>query len=362
MVLLAAGLSCQRSRGPVRIGVAFPTRNTPAIFMAVNEVNARGGIGGRPLTVVLDTIPVAAEPADLEIRRAEYLVSRGVTAVIGHGGSRGSLAAAPVYNESGVVHVVPTGTSRLLANAGAWTLPMPPNDSVEGAFIAEWVRDVLGARTVALFYVNDEYGIGLRDGVKAALVGGPVRILHEQRFDVGSDMAVLTDAVLSADVPDVAVVAGRTAQTAQTAQVARRLAQRRVRTRVMAGDGALTLPDLADLAGEGGDGILVATFWLPVPGDSIDRRFTRQFQQRVGRPVTATDAMLYDATHVLARAMDEAGTEPARVRDYLLSLGLRRPRHRGVTGDIGFGPGAGPPRLVMAEIRGRDALRAGEAP
>jgi branched-chain amino acid transport system substrate-binding protein len=208
-VMLLLG-SCRNTAEPVRIGVAFPARNVPVAFMAADEINAAGGVRGRPVQIVRDTIPVSAEPADLEIQRALSIVARGpLVGVVGHGGSRGSLAAAPVYNDAKIVHIVPTGTSRLLARAGPWTFPLPPNDSIEGAFIAAFVRDVLRARTVVIFYVSDEYGVGLRDGVRAALAGSPVSVRREQRYDLESDLGSLLQAAVQGGAPDVVLVAGR---------------------------------------------------------------------------------------------------------------------------------------------------------
>jgi branched-chain amino acid transport system substrate-binding protein len=357
-LLLAVAVACQRSTRPVRIAVASLARNDAVAFMAADDINARGGIRGRPLLVVHDTIPVDAEPIDLEIRRAQYLVAQRPVAVVGHGGSRGSLAAAPIYNEARVLQLVPSGTSRLLARAGPWTLTLVPNDSVEGEFIARFVRDELRARTVAIFYVSDEYGVGLRDGVRAAL-GPAVQVVREQRYGLGSDLHTLMDATVRGGAPDVIVVAGR---EAATSTIVRRLVELGLPSRVVAGDGAVVLPDLPRDAGPGAEGrLFAATFWLPTSPDTASQRFARAVQQRLLREATATDALVYDAVGVLATALRKVGDDPTDVRNYVLSLGRSRPRYRGVTGEIGFGAGAGPPRLVMARVRGQSLVPAGQS-
>jgi branched-chain amino acid transport system substrate-binding protein len=353
VLVLAAG--CRESRAPVKFGVAFPARNITAAYIAADEINSDGGLRGRVLQLVRDTIPVQAEPADVEIQRAQSLVATGpLVAVIGHGGSRGSLAAAPVYNDAHVVQIVPNGTSRLLAQAGPWTFAMPPNDSIEGAFIARFVRDSLHAASVVVFYVSDEYGVGLRDGILAALAGSGIRILREQRYDLASNLDPLVDVAVRGGAPDVVIVAGR---TAAMASIARRLAVQAPRTLIVGGDGVVNLPDLADESGPNAQGRLyAATFWLPSARDSASQRFARALSNRLLREATATDALVYDAVMLLAAAVREAGDQPRDVLDYLLSLGRSRPRYRGVTGEIGFGGGAGPPRLVMGVLRGRSLV------
>jgi ABC-type branched-subunit amino acid transport system substrate-binding protein len=83
---------------------------------------------------------------------------------------------------------------------------------------------------------------------------------------------------------------------------------------------------------------------------------------RLRREAVATDALIYDAVKLLARAVAVVGDDPAAVRDYLLSLGRSRSRYVGVTGPIAFGDAAGPPRLVMGMVRGRSVVPVDAAP
>jgi len=200
-----------------------------------------------------------------------------------------------------------------------------------------------------VLYVNDEYGMGLRDGVRSALAGSDVRLLREQRYDASGDINTLVDAAVRGGAPDVVVVAGR---AAETGAIARRLNALRVRSRVVAGDGSDLLPDLVQSAGPAAAGIYVATFWLPGAGaDTASERFRRSVGQRFVRPASSIDAMIYDAVRVMAAAVEAVGDDPAAVRRYLLELGRNRPRYSGLTGEIGFGVGAGPPRFVMGVVR-----------
>jgi branched-chain amino acid transport system substrate-binding protein len=358
VVALAA---CGRERGPVSIGVVFSPSNSPIAYLAADDINAAGGIHGRQVVIVADSLAPVSERADFEIRRALDIIGRAtLVGVVGHSGSRASLAAAPVYNEAHVVQVVPTGTSRLLARAGPWTLAIPPNDSVEGAFIARFVKERLQARTAGIFYVNDEYGIGLRDGLLAALGPSGVRVQSEVRYDLVSNLSVLVDAAVAGGAPDVLIVAGR---TAQTAVIARRLHDLRLPTRVVAGDGSHAPPQLIGGAGPAAEGIYVVAFWLPgAPGDTAGARFVREVQRRLSREPGASDVMVYEGVRLLAAAVAEVGDHPDRVLAYLKELGRSRPRYRGITGEIGFGEGAGPPRFTMGVVRGATIVPAEPAP
>jgi branched-chain amino acid transport system substrate-binding protein len=148
-------------------------------------------------------------------------------------------------------------------------------------------------------------------------------------------------------VPDVLLVAGRQRETGIIA----RLTQRRLSgLRIVAGDGALVLPALADNAGPAGDSVYVVAFWLPDAPDSLSRDFVTRVHRVVGRDPQSTDAMSHDALLLAATAIRAVGANRAAVRGYLRALGGSRPVFMGVTGPITFAPNR-PSRLVMAQLR-----------
>jgi branched-chain amino acid transport system substrate-binding protein len=359
VLALLAAAACSRSREPVRIGLVLPADFAAPAAFAAEEINAVGGVRGRPLELVRDSVPpLLPDVSSAHILRATSVLRLPVVAVIGHEGSGPSLAAAPVYNAARIVQLVPTGTSRLLARAGEWTLALAPNDSVEGRFVAGFVRERLRARSVTIFYNNTEYGIGLRDGVRSALAGSGVQVLRAARYDGSADLGVLVQAALRRGVPDAVVIAG---YALDAARIAGELRDRGVRVPIVAGDGAHALPDLVTPRPDAVAGMYVVTFWLPGSADSVTRRFEAVVRSRLGREPAARDAMVYDAVRLLATAVGAVGDRPGRIRAYLLSLGAGRPRFRGITGEIGFGALAGAPRFVMGQVRGTLVVPA-EAP
>jgi branched-chain amino acid transport system substrate-binding protein len=344
-LVTALAAACGGAQRPAVIGYAFQTSGAPNVAVARDEV-ASWPPGGRTVLFVFDSV-AAGEPADVEIERAQRLVAvPGIVGVVGHAGSRGTLAGAPVYNEAGVPHVAPTSTSLLLRRAGPWTFSLAPDDSTEGAFIAEFVVASLGARAVSVFYANDEYGEGLRDGVRAHLLPRGVTLLNEVSFGPRSDVAPLVDAALRRGRPDAVISAGR---WAETAALARQMAVRVPGIRVVAGDGAMFLPRLADSAGPAAAALYVVDFWVPDPADSASRAFVDRYRRVTGADPLGPQAMSHDALMLLARAVRDVGADRGAVRRYLESLGRERPPYPGITGPISFGPGRRT-NLVMTRL------------
>jgi len=344
-LVTALATACGGAERPAVIGYAFQISGQPSVAVARDEV-ASWPPGGPEIRFVFDSV-AAGEPADVEIERAQRLVAvPAIVGVVGHAGSRGTLAGAPVYNEAGLPHVAPTSTSRLLRRAGPWTFSLAPDDSTEGAFIADFVVASLGARAVSVFYVNDEYGEGLRDGVRAHLLTRGVTLLNEVSFGPGSDVALLVEASLRRGRPDAVISAGR---WRETAALARHLSARVPGIRVVAGDGAMYLPGLAEAAGPAAAALYVVDFWVSDPADSASRQFVERYRRVAGTDPLGPQAMSHDALMLLARAVRDVGADREAIRRYLESLGRERPPYPGITGPISFGPGRRT-NLVMTRL------------
>jgi branched-chain amino acid transport system substrate-binding protein len=343
----AAGACRRAPPRAVAIGYAFPNRPTDVVPLAEQVIEA-ANTPRLTIHIVRDSTHEEDAP-DVEVKRAELLVGiPGVVGVVGHSSSRGSLAAAPVYNEARIVQLTPTSTSRLLWSAGPWTLNLAPNDSVQGALIGQFVAERLRARRVTVFFVNDEYGLDLRDGVAADLQRRGVAIGDRVSMDLGSDFATLVRASLARSTPDVVVAAGR---QLETGTIARLLREYRVPRAVVAGDGALSLPQLLEYAGPAGDSIYAVAFWAADDTNPRSRAFVEDYRRMFGGTPQSFDAMTYDALLLLATAIRAVGPEPSAVRGFLQDLGRGRPPYPGVTGPITFTPSARP-RLMMMHLQG----------
>ena len=166
--LVAPPLRLRRTEsGPIRIGVAGSFSDPIGLPMklaaelAAEEINATGGINGRPIELVARDD--YADP-DSAVFIANDLYESGVTAVVGHLFSGPTLAAAPVYNggPDPVVAISPSSSSPEVSSAGDYTFRICPSDLAHGAALAHWVRQRLGSRRGAVLYLNDQYGRGIR--------------------------------------------------------------------------------------------------------------------------------------------------------------------------------------------------------
>ena len=350
--LIVVLIGCGRAE-PVRIGDGYPRQgeSLPILEAIRPAVESTGvlistwSVGGDPSV----TIQMNTEQASL------FADDASVVAVVGHTGSRDALLAAAVYNARGIPQVVPNATSGLLGRAGPWTFTLVPSDSVEGEFIASYALDSLRVSRIGVLYLGDEYGIGLRDGVRGALRRRGTDVVDASMIPsdwcYAEPAAAIHQAVINASLrrsrPDVVVVTTGSSSgwcTAEYIHVAN------PEIWVVFGDGmdgARLVPDLTPRVNAGR--VRGVEFWS-AGTDSLSRAFVDRIERTLKRPPEASHALQYDAYMLLTAAIREAGPDRRAIRRWLESLGRTREPWPGLTGPIAFNR----PRSELLRMSGPD--------
>ncbi|MEW7981101.1 MAG: branched-chain amino acid ABC transporter substrate-binding protein [Candidatus Sedimenticola endophacoides] len=176
------------SAGPIKFGVAgahsgdlasygIPTVN--AAKLIVNEINARGGIDGRQVELLIEDDVCKPEVAT---NTATKLVSSGVHVVLGHICSGATNAALPIYNNAGVVVMSPSATNPALTQSGDY-----PNffrtiaaDDAQARTEVDFALK-MGLKKIAVIHDKGDYGKGLAEFAKTFLeqTDGAEVVLYE---------------------------------------------------------------------------------------------------------------------------------------------------------------------------------------
>ena len=347
VAVVAGAVSCER-RHPAIIGVAFGDDHPGVLDVVQDELRRRYASVAPRLVTSAPQPTVTGAPGAVTV--ATYLTQLpGIAAVVGHADSRGTLFAAPIYGEARIPLLAPTATSRRLRAVNPWVFMMAPDDSVEAEFIAEFAVRTLGAHAVAVFYDNDEYGIGLRDGLRDALAARGLRPIAEEPIATPCGPLEIAEASIvraapAHYLPDLAVIAGR---TRDAACLGRRMSERVRDIRIIAADGVEEDSTFSPRFGTATAPFYVVAAWHEGLHDSASVAFERDFQRITGTSPHASQALVYDAVLLLAQATRDAGGRPDAVRRYLTELGHSRPAYNGLTGAVSFGPSARRPLYML---------------
>ncbi|MGD2134683.1 MAG: ABC transporter substrate-binding protein [Gemmatimonadales bacterium] len=335
LTLLAS--ACGDRSDPIRIGLAGPFSQTRGVSMrrgaalAVEEVNRAGGVGGRPLELV---VADDSADADAAVRVAQRLSETpGLVAVVGHLTSGTTMAAAPVYNapDRPIVHISPSASSPRLRDAGPYSFRVCPSDRAHAASLAEFARTQLAAETAAVLYENDEYGRGLRSAFRDAFAQrGGVIVADEPYLSILPTFEPYLRRLDRATGADIIVVAGsatgaeRVVATMDTVGIA---------LPVIGADGlvGMTMPANARQR------IFISAAYLAERPGPRNRAFVAAYRAAYREALPDhRGAGAYDAVHLLTQAMTEVGPDREAIRRYLADVGSERPGFPGVTGMIAF--------------------------
>lgn len=323
--------------GPVKIGIALslqeegikPSRY--AAELAAKEVNAAGGIKGRPLELVLRD---DFGDSDSSVAVANELYASDVAAVVGPAYSGMLLASAPVYNggRNPLVQLSPSASSPLVSTAGPFTFRLCPSDLAYGAALARFASDK-GLRRAAVLYVNDAYGRGVRETFAAEFsqLGGEVVEL-DPFLAASPDVSLYLARILKEKKAQAIVLA---ANQAEGLKVLAQIRGAKLALPILAGDGMAgaerTDPALAE-------GIFVSSGYIAGNPSPLNRTFVAAYQQMFPRagPPDQGAAAAYDAVKLLARVIEKAGTDRKAVREALSHVGQGDAAYDGVVGRVAF--------------------------
>lgn len=323
--------ACAPADRPV-LGVALAGSSVDAARLAIRDAEAQGGL---PL---IDTVVryERGSEAGLAIALARDLVATpGLIAVVGHSNSPSSLAAAPVYNSAKVLQLAPTSTAVLYSSAGPYSYRMVPPDDQQGTFLAATVHEMFpaGAR-VALFYVNDDYGRGLRASVLHALARGaysvPLDIAHVESDFRPEVIAHATRAAKEAR-PDVVLWLSRSlALHAYLPSLRMALGN----TPIIGGDALSTWPQHVQ-GDERWAGVQHVDF-VDLDASVALRAFASRFEAEFGVRPSGADVLTYDAVRVLLAGIKSGANSGPLLRAHLRSLGRSRSAFQGLAGPVAF--------------------------
>lgn len=301
---------------------AFGRMNKQGIDLAVAHINARGGIKGRPLRLVeRDDEGIGSKAAAIA---GEFVANRSILAVVGHVTSGAMMAAAPVY-EQGLAAIATTASSPDLSGISGWTFRVISSDSANGIDMAQFAT-ARGFKRVAILYENNAYGRGLADAFRRAY-NGQIVALDPIPSDGRSSLEPYVS-YLRVKSPDLVFVAGTDASGRSFLQEARRQS---LNSSYMGGDGWTPLSLDTAIA----EGVFVGAPFSAEDPRAEAQAFVRAYRERYHEDPDGNAALGYDATMVLADAIENVGTSRSAIRDWLAGLATGEP-HAGVTGPIAF--------------------------
>lgn len=320
--LLAWG--CGRGE-PILIGYSGPLTGGRADLgvqgrngatLAVEDINARGGIAGRPLALVAcddGATPESAVEADAQ------LIKAGVSAIVGHMTSAQTLAALPQAAAAGLVMLSPTTATPELSGKKDLFFRVIPTNVSWGLALA---RHAAGAGRPAVCLLGDSDNLSYVQSFLDAFdqgyaeAGGHVACRRMFSSQEGVNWGTMLDAAEKEGVG--AVVAAASAK--DVAALARTMDTAGKRLPILCPTWPYTR-EILTMGGRSVDGIVFAASYTEDNPRPQFQDFMRRYQERFGWPANFAAVYAYEAVSVLAAALGRTDGRTAGLPEALLALG-----------------------------------------
>ena len=313
-VALALSLSLTgAAQAQIKVGVAGPITGANASFgaqlrqgaeMAAAEINAKGGLNGQKIEIVIGD---DASKPEQGVSVANKFVGDGVKFVSGHFNSGVTIPASTVYAENGILMVTPSATNPEITERKMWNIFRTcGRDDQQGEVAAKFLAETAKGKKLAIVHDKTTYGKGLADFTKKySNALGITEVLYDG-VNVGEkEFSALVSKIKQAGADYVYWGGLHT----EGALIARQMRDQGVQAVMMSGDGITS----NEFGATGGDAVIGTLMTFPAePRNRPEAKdIVAKFKAKNFDPESYT-LYSYAALQIIADAAAEAKTNDTK--------------------------------------------------
>jgi len=292
--------------------------------MAVNDINAAGGVLGQKVQLIVEDD--ACDPKQA-VAAANKLVSEGVAFVAGHFCSGSSIPASQVYEEENILQISPASTNpKLTEEGGPNVYRVCGRDDQQGIVAGQFLANTYKGKKVAILHDKTAYGKGLADETKKNMNAAGLQEAMYEAYTAGEkDYSALISKMKAAGI-DVFYVGG---YHTEAGLMIRQAHEQGYKPQLVSGD-ALVTDEYWKITGDAGEGTLM-TFSPDPRKNAAAAPVVQRFRDGGYEPEGYT-LYTYGAIQAWAQAVEKAGSTDL---DKVIAS-LRKNKFDTVLGNIGF--------------------------
>jgi branched-chain amino acid transport system substrate-binding protein len=204
--LVARSLGAAGADKTVTVGINLPFTGADAhdaelikdgAILAIEEANAKGGVAGYKIAVLLldDGTATAGQydPAQAATNARKMVSNESVVAAIGPQMSGSGKAMSPILSEGGLATITPSSTNPDITDpkfAGQYRPKGKPiyfrtvtTDAFQGPNMANYFADTLKVKSVYVLDDSGAYGVGIADAFQAQAAKRGIKILGRDQLN-----------------------------------------------------------------------------------------------------------------------------------------------------------------------------------
>jgi branched-chain amino acid transport system substrate-binding protein len=276
--------------------------------LAVEQINARGGVSGRKIELVVHDDQ--AKP-DQAVPLANKFLGEKLKVVVSGSYSGPTRAAAGVFQKAGVPYISSYAIHPDITRAGNFVFRTSFMGEVQGKAAAKLIGETLKHKQVSVVAVNNDFGQALTAGFKSASSQFGVTIKSTYNFAMGDRQFGGIVASVKRDAPEALYIPGYFFNGGPL------VAQLRAAgvTAPIIGTEGFDTASFVDIAKKAAEGVLVTTSLDRDSKLPSMRRFIDEYETRYKIGADMVAASTHTAINVVAAAMGRAGFDDgAKIR------------------------------------------------
>ncbi len=345
---------------PLKVGAIFaltgpasslgePERDTAK--MLEEQINAEGGIDGRPLEIIVrDT---KGEETEALTAVTELIETENVLAIVGPSRSGTTMGVVEAVKDAEVPLISCAAASVITDPVREWVFVTPQNDHDAVARIYQYLNSQ-GITRIAALTASTGFGEpGRQQLIDQAPDAGIEIVADEQFADSDTDMTAQLTKIKATDAQ--AIVCWGIGPA--PAQIAKNVQQLGIEIPLIMSHGVANRRFIEG-AGDAAEGVILPAGKLLVaeqlpdddPAKALLMEYAQQFEEKYGRPADTFGGHAWDAVMLVVNALRDGATDRAAIRDHVEET----ENFQGIGGTFNFSAdshyGLSPDAFVMVEI------------
>jgi len=320
-----------------------------AARLAVEEINAAGGVNGVPLELVVRDC--RSNPATAVEQYHQAIADDNLVALLGPLKSAYAMQIVPEHRTSILPMLIGATNYHLTEQGDDHLFRMRPNDRMTAAAMVALAVEHLGAQRIGVIHDADAFGSSGTERVAAELAQRGMALVAREHYITGeSNFDPLVRRVAEAH-PDTILIYGT--NSTDVGVLLRAIRYWHLQAQIITSPGGASSVT-RNVAAEAQDGVYVATDAL-LDSSPIGSHFKQAFQQRFGMQPDTYIAWIYDAIYLLANTLRDHGSTPQA-----LNAALHATTYQGAQGTYRFdATGEGLHQVMLVRIEHGQATTVG---
>jgi branched-chain amino acid transport system substrate-binding protein len=285
-----------------------------AFDIAVDEVNAKGGIKGRKIEIQFED--TQSDPKQSVVVAEKFANDKRIVAEIGDFASPASMAASPIYERAGLVQYGFTNSHPDFTKGGNFMFSTAPNQADDAPFLANYAVKEIGKKKLVLLHQNTDWGKTTADlfEAKAKELGAQI-VYRDAYLPDEKDFKTIITKARDANPDGLALMSYYT----DAALIAQQAKAQGLNVDIIA-NGASYSPKFIELGGEAVEGVKTTSPWFVGNPRPAVQEFVKKYKDKYGEDPNWFAGNAYDTVMILSNVIEKVGTDRKAIRDGLAGL------------------------------------------